>query len=98
MLDDFYKFLDMWNSVLGFHTPAHHYKIMEFLVSVWQTHPKRGLLMAFRHSGKSTVMCFTSVSGNQNPDFVRGKRPGGATGFAYSTHIGKPPRLYRFGA
>ncbi len=56
MLDDFYKFLDMWNSVLGFHTPAHHYKIMEFLVSVWQTHPKRGLLMAFRHSGKSTVV------------------------------------------
>lgn len=56
MCDEFYKFLDTWNKVLGFSTPAHHLKIMEFLVSVWKTEPHRGLLMAFRHSGKSTVV------------------------------------------
>lgn len=56
MCDEFYKFLDTWNKVLGFSTPAHHLKIMEFLVSVWETEPHRGLLMAFRHSGKSTVV------------------------------------------
>ena len=56
MYDEFYKFLDTWNKVLGFSTPAHHLIIMEFLVSVWETEPHRGLLMAFRHSGKSTVV------------------------------------------
>lgn len=56
MYNEFYKFLDTWNKVLGFSTPAHHLKIMGFLVSVWETEPHRGLLMAFRHSGKSTVV------------------------------------------
>ena len=56
MYNEFYKFLDTWNKVLGFSTPEHHLKIMEFLVSVWETEPHRGLLMAFRHSGKSTVV------------------------------------------
>lgn len=56
MYNEFYKFLDTWNKVLDFSTPAHHLKIMEFLVSVWETEPHRGLLMAFRHSGKSTVV------------------------------------------
>lgn len=56
MNDDFYKFLDTWNSVLGFSTPQHHRQIMDFLVSIWTTPPRRGLLMAFRHSGKSTVV------------------------------------------
>lgn len=56
MQDEFYHFLDAWNDVLGMKTPAHHRRIMEFLVSVWQTHPRRGLLLAFRHSGKSTVV------------------------------------------
>lgn len=56
MLDEFYAFLDTWNDVLGMKTPAHHRQIMEFLVSVWQNNPRRGLLLAFRHSGKSTVL------------------------------------------
>lgn len=56
MLDDFYEFLDEWNSVLGHTTPAHHKKIMQFLFSIITTPPHRGLLMAFRHSGKSTVV------------------------------------------
>ncbi len=52
----FYSFLDEWNRVLGLKTPAHHREIMAFLIDVWQNEPHRGLLMAFRHSGKSTVV------------------------------------------
>jgi len=56
MITEFYKFLDEWNAVLGLKTPRHHREIMRFLVELWQTEPHRGLLMAFRHSGKSTVV------------------------------------------
>ncbi len=56
MIMEFYSFLDEWNRVLGFKTPPHHRKIMEFLVGVMDNSPRRGLLMAFRHSGKSTVV------------------------------------------
>lgn len=56
MNNEFFNFLDAWNNVLGLSTPAHHKRIMDFLVSVWTTPPRRGLLMAFRHSGKSTVV------------------------------------------
>ncbi len=56
MITDFYKFLDEWNQILGFETPAHHRQIMSFLYDVWTNAPHRGLLMAFRHSGKSTVV------------------------------------------
>lgn len=42
--------------MLGYKTPLHHKQIMAFLVNVWQETPHRGLLMAFRHSGKSTVV------------------------------------------
>lgn len=56
MITVFYKFLDEWNSVLGLQTPTHHREMMRFLVDVWENEPRRGLLMAFRHSGKSTVL------------------------------------------
>lgn len=52
----FYDFLDKWNAILGFETPEHHRKMIRFLFEVWQESPNRGLLMAFRHSGKSTVL------------------------------------------
>lgn len=52
----FYSFMDEWNHILGMATPAHHRRIMEFLADVWTGPPNRGLLMAFRHSGKSTVV------------------------------------------
>lgn len=55
MITEFYNFLDDWNEILGFKTPTHHKKIMDFLVSIWTGKNKRGLLMSFRHSGKSTV-------------------------------------------
>ena len=56
MTTAFCKFLDEWNRVIGLKTPMHHQKIMRFLVSVLENTPHRGLLMAFRHSGKSTVV------------------------------------------
>ena len=56
MTTEFYKFLDEWNAVLGLTTPRHHRQIMAFLCDVWTNAPHRGLLMAFRHSGKSTVV------------------------------------------
>ena len=51
-----YKFLDSWNSILEFQTPVHHKQIMQFLIDVLNNAPHRGLLNAFRHSGKSTVV------------------------------------------
>lgn len=53
---DAFNFLDEWNKVIGFQTPIHHKKIMQFLVDVLNKEPRRGLLNAFRHSGKSTVV------------------------------------------
>lgn len=49
-------FLNAWNKILGFETPKHHKQILEFLVDVFNNEPRRGLLTAFRHSGKSTVV------------------------------------------
>jgi len=50
------NFLYEWNRVLGFKTPKHHEQIMHFLVDVFNMEQHRGLLNAFRHSGKSTVV------------------------------------------
>ncbi len=56
MITEFYQFMDEWNNIVGCSTPRHHREIMRFLVNVWEQEPRRGLLMAFRHSGKSTVL------------------------------------------
>jgi len=51
-----FDFLDEWNKLLGFQTPRHHKQIMQFLIGILNDEPHRGLLNAFRHSGKSTVV------------------------------------------
>jgi len=51
-----FDFLHVWNKILGFQTPQHHEQIMRFLVEIINNEPHRGLLNAFRHSGKSTVV------------------------------------------
>lgn len=56
MITDYYNFLDEWNALLNFKTPKHHKQIMKFLFDVFCGERKRGLLMAFRHSGKSSVV------------------------------------------
>ena len=55
-ITDAFNFLDEWNKLIGFKTPEHHKQIMRFLIDVLNNEPKRGLLNAFRHSGKSTVV------------------------------------------
>lgn len=42
--------------MLGFETPKHHQDILRFLVDAYLTPPHRALLLAFRHSGKSSVV------------------------------------------
>lgn len=56
MITAFYDFMDTWNHYINMETPAHHRRMMQFLVDVWCGKKRRGLLMAFRHSGKSTVV------------------------------------------
>ena len=56
MITAFYDFMDTWNHYINMETPAHHRRMMRFLVDVWCGEKRRGLLMAFRHSGKSTVV------------------------------------------
>lgn len=51
-----YQFIDSWNKILGYETPQHHKDMLNFLFDVWQDPKHRGLLMAFRHSGKSSVV------------------------------------------
>ena len=48
--------MDTWYRQINMTTPAHHRKIMDFLVDIFENEPHRGLLTAFRHSGKSTVV------------------------------------------
>ena len=56
MITQVLEFADVWNKILGYQTPAHHKDMLNFLYDVWQTPNHKGLLMAFRHSGKSTVV------------------------------------------
>ena len=68
MITVFCKFMDEWNAILGLTTPAHHTRIMEFLVHQLSGDKHRGLLMAFRHSGKSTVVgIFAACALYMNP-------------------------------
>ena len=50
------QFADQWNKILGYQTPHHHYEMLKFLFGVLESNNRKGLLMAFRHSGKSTVV------------------------------------------
>ena len=56
MTSESIAFLDTWNSILNMQTPDHHKKIMTFLTETYMQNPHRALLLAFRHSGKSTVV------------------------------------------
>lgn len=68
MITVFCKFMDEWNAILGLTTPTHHKQIMEFLVRQLSNDKHRGLLMAFRHSGKSSVVgIFAACALYMNP-------------------------------
>ncbi len=53
---EFEKFLLLWNKFQGISTPEHHLRIARWLSSVDKSDSRRGLLMAFRSSGKSTIV------------------------------------------
>ena len=52
----FLDFLKDWYKTQGLLFPEHHKKIAKWLESVYFSDKKRGLLLAFRSSGKSTVV------------------------------------------
>lgn len=53
---DFKFFIRQWNSTQKLDTPAIHLKIADWLERAWKTEKTRLLLMAFRSSGKSTLV------------------------------------------
>lgn len=53
---DFTVFLELWNITQRYITPSIHYKIAMWLQTSWERGDKRLLLMAFRASGKSTII------------------------------------------
>ena len=55
-MSQYNQFLDSWNSILGLCTPAHHHIMTDFICDVVTGDVRRGLMMAFRHSGKSTIV------------------------------------------
>ena len=52
----FRNFLVLWNTVQDLKDPAHHLEIADWLSAGWHGRDRRLLLMAFRNSGKSTVV------------------------------------------
>jgi hypothetical protein len=52
----FVSFLEGWNALVGFSTPPHHVRIAKWLEDVYRSRKRRGLLLAFRASGKSTIV------------------------------------------
>ena len=53
---EFEKFLLQWNKFQGISTPKHHVKMAKWLLKIYKSEHKRGLLLAFRSSGKSTIV------------------------------------------
>ena len=54
---DFFEFVYVWFRLQGLGVPKHQRKIARWLSSLWNEKDQRqGLLMAFRNSGKSTIV------------------------------------------
>ena len=50
------EFVWIWNKCQGLDLPKHHRKMCHFLSKIWEAENKQALLMAFRDSGKSTIV------------------------------------------
>lgn len=71
LFNNFLNFISSWNKFLEFDTPNHHQEIGRWLEKLWQkpTDKKRGLILAFRGSGKSTIIgLFCAWVLVKNPD------------------------------
>lgn len=53
---DFPEFIWVWNARLGQGTPRHHLRMARWLAARWRARDRELLLMAFRSSGKSTIV------------------------------------------
>jgi len=51
----FRVFLGAWNDTQNLDTPAHHFRIAEWIEEKFRSEQRKLLLMAFRNSGKSTL-------------------------------------------
>lgn len=52
----FAEFVWIWNDTQGQTTPRHHLRMARWLARRWRGPDREGLLMAFRNSGKSTLV------------------------------------------
>ncbi len=52
----FAEFVWVWNETQGLPTPRHHLRMARWLARRWRGADRNGLLMAFRNSGKSTLV------------------------------------------
>ncbi|MFH1805352.1 MAG: phage terminase large subunit [Pseudomonadota bacterium] len=52
----FGEFVWIWNRMLGLTTPGHHRRLAEWLEGCWRGGRQELLVMAFRNSGKSTLI------------------------------------------
>lgn len=53
---DFPEFVWVWNTRMGQGTPGHHLRMARWLAARWRARDRDLLLMAFRSSGKSTIV------------------------------------------
>ena len=53
---EFPEFVMIWNLQQGMSMPAHHIKIARWFNDCWEDGRRQLLLMAFRNSGKSTLV------------------------------------------
>lgn len=53
---DFPEFVWVWNAKQGLGTPRHQLRMARWLAAQWRGHQREMLLMAFRSSGKSTIV------------------------------------------
>ena len=68
MTVDLTEFVWIWNKTQNLTTPSHHRRICRFLKDAWENR-QPALLMAFRNSGKSTLVgLFCAWVLKQNPD------------------------------
>ncbi|MBN2779936.1 MAG: phage terminase large subunit [Alphaproteobacteria bacterium] len=65
----FLTFIKLWNDLSRFKTPQHHNQIGVWLEQIYHGLDRKGLLLAFRNSGKSTVVAlFCAWILYQNPN------------------------------
>ena len=63
MIMEFYSFMDEWNRVLGYTTPAHHHRIMEFLVDIVRLSASlRGAGCPILYNLFPTIRCFQELN------------------------------------